>query len=54
MGKCSSLEINIKKFYAGRFLTSLNQEGISVTVLELKNKDCLKYLEKVVSVEQLN
>ena len=42
--------LKVAKIYAGEFLTSLNKEGISVTVLELKNPEIMKYLEYPIDV----
>lgn len=41
---------DIQKCYAGQYLSSLNKEGLSVTILELNTPDILTYLEYPVEV----
>lgn len=46
----SGLSIRIVKVYAGRFLTSLRKEALSVTVMEVADSALLDYLDMPVDV----
>lgn len=43
--KTASKSLRIIKVYAGKFLTSLNKEAISVSILELRDQRTLEFLE---------